>query len=119
MRGYDYFYQQIASLASVDTRFTVAAVAQALAVVNTGRDGNFVFLSLCNKTGAITVRTFLFDDFSRSAAVRTCLDILNLSEEGLLRIHDLTFTVTFCTCLRLGSRFGSRAVTFVADFLEV
>ena len=43
--------------------------------------------------------------------------ILNLTKERLLRVHDLAFTVTFRTGLRLGSRFCTRSMTFLTGFL--
>ena len=74
MRGYDYFYKQIAPFASIDTRLTVAPVAQALAIIDTGRNCNLDFLSPGDKTGSIAVRTFFFDNLAGTAAVRTGLN---------------------------------------------
>ena len=78
MRGYDYFYKQIAPFASIDTWLSVAPVAQALAIIDTGRNCNLDFLSPGDKTGSIAVRTFFFDNLAGTAAVRTGLNILDL-----------------------------------------
>ena len=74
---------RIAPFASIDTWLSVAPVAQALAIIDTGRNCNLDFLSPGDKTGSIAVRTFFFDNLAGTAAVRTGLNILDLAEEGL------------------------------------
>ena len=51
-------------------------------------------------SGTVAVRALLLDNLTGTSAVRTCLDILYLTEEGLLGVDDLTLTAALLTGFR-------------------
>ena len=100
MPGYDHLYQKVASWASVYTRFSLLPDPHALTVVDSCRDRHSDLLTVGGISCTAAVRTFLTDNLAGSVTVRTGLDILDHSKEGLLCIDNLTLALTFRAGLR-------------------
>ena len=98
--GYGYLNEKVSSLAAVRSGLTLSGDTDALSVIDTCRDFDLDLLLAGDISGTIAVRALLLDDLTGTTTVRTCLDILYLTEEGLLGIDDLAFTVTFRACDR-------------------
>ena len=81
MVGHINFNEKISSRSSVDTRLALIAYPYALSVINSRRHCHFDLLAAGCIACARTFGALLFDNFTRSAAVRTGLYILNSSEE--------------------------------------
>ena len=92
MACYIYFYQQIASRTSICARFTFITDTDTLTIVNTCRNSNGNLALSCNITGAMTIRTFLTNDLTRSMTVRTGLHILHHAKQRLLGIYHFPFS---------------------------
>ena len=110
-------YQQVASGAAVSARLAHARDPDAGAIVHTARDGNLERFSDLLEALAAALRALVTDDLAGTAAVRTCLDISDHAEKGLLGIGDLTGTAALRTLLRLGTRLCAAAVTIFTFFL--
>jgi len=100
MTGNIYFYKQIASWASVCSRFPLLSDTDTLTIVNTCRYRYLDFLSGRCITGSTACCTFIFNDLTCSMTVRTGLYITHHSKHGLLGKYYLTLSVTFRTGYR-------------------
>ena len=105
MSGYNYFYQQISSWTTVDTRLSFFTDTDTLSIVDTGRNRYLDFSLSCDISGTTAIRTFVFDYFTGTITIRTGLDILHRSKERLLCKHNFSFTTALGTCFRICSRF--------------
>ena len=119
MGFYDHFHKKIASGSSVHAGLTLVADADALSVVDTGRNGYLDGLLAADITRAAAVRALVLDDLSASSAVRACLHISNSAEEGLLREHHLALAAALGAHLRSSPGLGARSRAGRAWILEI
>ena len=113
MVGHINFNEKISSRSSVDTRLALIAYPYALSVINSRRHCHFDLLAAGCIACARTFGALLFDNFTRSAAVRTGLYILNSSEERLRSVDYLTPAAALRACFRRCSRFRACSVTIL------
>ena len=67
----------------------------------------------------MAILTFIFNDLTCSATIRTCLYITDCSEERLLCKYDLTFTATFRTGCFARARFCTCSVAGRTWILQI
>ena len=89
MPGYINLYQQISSRAAVYARLSFIADTHALTVVNACRYRNRNLLLIAYLSCSTATLAFFPNDLAGSVTVRTGLNILHSSKEGLLRIYYL------------------------------
>ena len=97
MASYIYFYKKISSWAAVCSWLAFITDTDALAIVNTSRNGYLDLLAVGNVSGTAAIRTFVLDDLTGTMTVRAHLYITYHTEHGLLGIDDLSLTITFRT----------------------
>ena len=92
--------KQVASRSAVYTRLTFFTDADALTIVDSGRNVDLNPFSAGCVACAMARSTFVTNNFSGSVTVRTGSYVSDRTEHGLLRVRNLTGSVTFRTCLR-------------------
>ena len=106
------------SWAAVCSRLSFFTNTDALTIVYTSRNRYLDFLSGGSISCTTAGGTFLFDHLTCAAAFWTCLYITDHTEHRLLRINNLSLSVTFRTGNRLCSRLCSGSVTGGAFILQ-
>ena len=119
MLGYNGIHQQVAPLAAIHSRLAAAGHAHALAIVNSGGNPHLKLLANRLIACSVAVRAPLLDDLACAVTVRAGLNILYLSKQGLLRIHDLPLAIALGAGLRRRARLCARAVAAGAGLLKV
>ena len=105
-------YNDVAVRASVTSRVTLASIRHGLTVVDTRRYIDSELFLLLYRTATLTMFTFIGNDFSLSAALRTYRLDYALSENSTLNLLDVTAAVTLRTHLYRTRVFSSRTVTY-------
>ena len=93
-------HEQIPSRTTVDARLTLFTDAYTLTIINTCRNNDLDLLFIRNVSGTTAIRTFIPDNLTGTATIRTGLHVLNRTEQRLLREYYLPLTATFRTSLR-------------------
>ena len=84
-----YRHEQIPSRTTVDARLTLFTDAYTLTIINTCRNNDLDLLFIRNVSGTTAIRTFIPDNLTGTATIRTGLHVLNRTEQWTAGVYTI------------------------------